>query len=39
MEKIGGIGIRRPVPRLLMKLGCRKRYQINAAPMYYHSEI
>ena len=39
MENIGGIRIKTPVPRLLMNLGCRKRYQMNAVAIYYHSEI
>ena len=39
MEKIGGIRTKTAVPRLLMNLGCRKRYQRNAVAMYYYSEI
>ena len=39
MENIGGIRIKTPVLRLLMNLGCRKRYQMNAVAIYYHSEI
>ena len=38
-KKIGGIRTKTPVPRLLMKLGCRKRYQMNAVAMYCNSEI
>ena len=39
MEKIGGIGTKTPVPRLLLNLRCQKGYQKNAVAMYYHSEI
>ena len=39
MENIGGIRIKTPVLRLLMNLGCRKRFQMNAVAIYYHSEI
>ena len=39
MEKIGGIRTKTAVPRLLMNLGCQKRYQRNAVAMYYYSEI
>ena len=39
MEKIEGIHTKTPVPRLLMNLGCQKRYQMNAVAIYYHSEI
>ena len=28
-----------PVPRLLMNLGCLKRYQMNDVAIYYDSEI
>ena len=38
-KKIGGVRTKTPVPRLLMNLGCRKRYQMNAVAMYYNSEI
>ena len=38
-KKIGVISTKTPVPRLLMNLGCRKRYQMNAVAMYYNSEI
>ena len=39
MEKIEGIRTKTSAPRLLMKLGCQKRYQMNAVAIYYHSEI
>ena len=38
-KKIGGIHTKTPVPRLLMNLGCRKRYQMNAVAINYNSEI
>ena len=38
-KNLGGIRKKTPVPRLLMNLGCRKRYQMNAVAMYYNSEI
>ena len=39
MEKDMGYTYKKTVPRLLMNLGCRKRYQMNAVAMYYNSEI
>ena len=35
-KKIGGIRTKTHVTRLLMNLGCQKRYQMNAVAMYYN---